>query len=447
MDNTSRRLHPKTCSWTEVWNRPFESAYNVLQKYAWANCAGSRQIARDLFGRAHDTATSTARELLQGTWMRQTKPTLPAGMVLGGVAGALNLSWMKLLAGNEALRFCPECLVEGYHTLIFQIKALKCCPMHGIPLTSNCSHCGKGTPPLSLWAPSFERPFCCRHCSQPLARTLSPPRWSATSEQCQVIESALQPIVKWLALLREFAVNGQSVPLPQLSIAGAFEGEDEAVVAFSIARELLPIQMPESAFETSKRPLQIVKLSTSLDSAFNLDARSYWQATTRLYREVKREVFAQVALKHRDCLAEARNGVWTQYDFGRWMTHQYAGLCPVAAGYYRWLRGSLMRLHELRKNLGRQCFDRFPFHDEAIKLKMHADVCSCFASASVCEELYRRKIDGCENAALFTRFVVQCASGATENESHLEVRHQGGNAEEIHLVLGNTQDLTRVDHG
>ncbi|GAB2519433.1 hypothetical protein [Lysobacter humi (ex Lee et al. 2017)] len=48
----------------------------------------------------------------------------------------------SLLATGWKFRYCPECLREGYHTLLHQLPWSHRCAWHGVALRDDCQHCG-----------------------------------------------------------------------------------------------------------------------------------------------------------------------------------------------------------------------------------------------------------------------------------------------------------------
>ncbi len=41
------------------------------------------------------------------------------------------------------VRSCPECAKHGYHTTLFQLPSIECCPWHGKSLSDACARCGQ----------------------------------------------------------------------------------------------------------------------------------------------------------------------------------------------------------------------------------------------------------------------------------------------------------------
>lgn len=78
------------------------------------------------------------------------------------------LPWRELLF-EERFRYCPICLECGYHSVWHQFRKLSLCPLHDVPLISQCFYCGEVTSPLSDYKKSLHRPFACNLCKGYLA--------------------------------------------------------------------------------------------------------------------------------------------------------------------------------------------------------------------------------------------------------------------------------------
>ena len=88
----------------------------------------------------------------------------------------------RFAASDESLRYCPECISDGFHSVLCQFDAIAACPRHGIPLLDFCRSCGQPTGPLSLNSELLEVPFCCGKCHARLghAAPRSISRWVET---------------------------------------------------------------------------------------------------------------------------------------------------------------------------------------------------------------------------------------------------------------------------
>lgn len=113
----------------------------------------------------------------------------------------LGLGWMcDVLTVPEAIRrhcaWCPRCLKDSlqgrrpaYVPLLWSIKAVEVCPLHGVPLRSSCAHCGAAFPMRA----GLRHPFhSCSNCFLPLSQASSdskPADGRATLDQRAAAES------------------------------------------------------------------------------------------------------------------------------------------------------------------------------------------------------------------------------------------------------------------
>lgn len=70
----------------------------------------------------------------------------------------------------DPLRFCPTCLVQGYHSHLFQLPWWMRCPVHDVDLRSACLHCGGTLTGLRARA-APGRALHCSGCSRSLVNT------------------------------------------------------------------------------------------------------------------------------------------------------------------------------------------------------------------------------------------------------------------------------------
>ena len=101
---------------------------------------------------------------------------------------------------SSGLRWCPECLAGGYHSVLFSVRLLKDCPIHGCRLLDACP-CGR---PLAsrLSAVLLARGGACE-CGNFTLLTQATCRRPTMPPQDA---AALQPVVDWLERLSHVGV-------------------------------------------------------------------------------------------------------------------------------------------------------------------------------------------------------------------------------------------------
>jgi hypothetical protein len=78
----------------------------------------------------------------------------------------------QAVAMSDALRACWQCMSLGFHSILFQHFALRCCPLHGGPLSTGCPHCGANCTPT--FRSVSGQAFSCPQCGQLWLRTSKP---------------------------------------------------------------------------------------------------------------------------------------------------------------------------------------------------------------------------------------------------------------------------------
>ena len=376
----------QTQIWSDQISLPYESAFGRLQKFAWANVMDARQIGQDIFLKRALPARPESWELFWGSWIN-APAEFPDGLTLNdGLAGPPAQNWMSLLCRTDILRFCPRCLEDGFHSLYHQIEGLEMCPRHFEPLRLTCAHC-QATVPLSLCKASFAGPFCCPKCQRPLGELLDPRRWKASSELVSSIAQAFKPIEAWLSKLHEFQVDAGTAPLAQLSMAGEFADELDTVVSCSIANHFAPVPLPSRLWRKSRRPLQFQELAVLAEQA-QVHSLKVHGIEMDTFKKVGDEVKKTILQGHEECLDHARSGIWLREDFGREVTQQDGGLCPVAAGYARWRARTWVQADKDRR-FYRKMRESVELPPEFVPQKLLAQFYSSVATAYVYELLYR----------------------------------------------------------
>jgi len=89
------------------------------------------------------------------------------------------------------LRYCPECILKGYHSALYQMLWLFECPIHKVPLLSSCPNCGNPIE-TSLLNKNLTTPYGC-HCKHVLWPDRDSPRWQGalSHQQFEVLNDVV----------------------------------------------------------------------------------------------------------------------------------------------------------------------------------------------------------------------------------------------------------------
>lgn len=96
------------------------------------------------------------------------------------------------------IRFCGECLMLGYHTVIFQLRFVSRCPLHHCELIRGCPRCGAHIS-SELTKDCFNAPFACPKCRFPWTTgelSVDPPPIDCCRSVKELIEWCSK-IAKW----------------------------------------------------------------------------------------------------------------------------------------------------------------------------------------------------------------------------------------------------------
>jgi hypothetical protein len=118
----------------------------------------------------------------------------------------------------EYLRFCRDCLKQGFHSTIFQILLFEKCPIHHKDLKASCPNCNNQIP-YRLNVNAFKRPYSCPQCRLLFSRSLL----TLTNKKMgkfEAREASLRPISVWL--LRRLSANTVDKVLPQQNVKNIF---------------------------------------------------------------------------------------------------------------------------------------------------------------------------------------------------------------------------------
>lgn len=330
-------------AWSPAWILPFESAFNWLQKYAWANVVTGQVLLRDVLGKKHIQRTSAAYDLLAGRWSHTMELNLPRGLNLtDGFVSHLGEHWPERFARGANFRFCPTCLEDGYHSLFHQFDAISRCPIHGDALRVRCSRCDVATPAVSLNYESFERPFTCTGCDRALANSFDPRRWLHTAAIKEGIRRAMQPLAVWLQTLERDIGDGfteNAPPLDPLGLLSDAPSESTAAAWFEIGTRIVPCPLPAEFLDLPQRPIQLRRIDLrKLPEPLQPPAGQEEADSKRsIVKSVRRYLKHAFLSGHEQCIREAFYGMTVERFHYQRELHQTPGLCPLAATYVRWV--------------------------------------------------------------------------------------------------------------
>lgn len=120
------------------WLDPFESIVSILWKLARMNRLSGQAITMQLAKSDIDPYEGVAARRSEIDLCRLH---LTLGLPLKLMRDSVLPDGLQA-AGGPHFRYCRKCLCRGYHSVVHQVGANKCCPVHGNMLEIACHTCG-----------------------------------------------------------------------------------------------------------------------------------------------------------------------------------------------------------------------------------------------------------------------------------------------------------------
>jgi hypothetical protein len=160
-------------SWSPHAVVQYESLWSILHKFTHLNAIEPSDVYRLLDKKNCRKMTHADRDLLSsfGRISREKLKTelgLPNRVIKYSV-----LDPYRIQSGqfndhinqheSEVFRYCPQCLLEGFHTPLFQLTHVRMCPNHELPLKTECPNCQV---PIAKQPARFllKSPYQCNNC-------------------------------------------------------------------------------------------------------------------------------------------------------------------------------------------------------------------------------------------------------------------------------------------
>jgi hypothetical protein len=123
---------------------PTESLWCIGSKICWANNLSEMSLRRIVCARSKH---SNVNSLLTGSgfqWEVFSSVTeIPIPLLIGGTGLAVLDDARSILnVGYSYLRFCPQCIKNGFHSILWQFPIYSHCSVHRCALQKRCPTCG-----------------------------------------------------------------------------------------------------------------------------------------------------------------------------------------------------------------------------------------------------------------------------------------------------------------
>lgn len=141
------------------WLDPDESIVSIMWKFGRMNALPGHALVAQLAKHTADpyAGIDATREAVDIRRLRETL-RLP----LKVLRAALLPRSLRIVA-SPYFRYCPKCIMRGYHPAVHQLEVVQLCPLHGLWLSVECQYC-EYRAPYRLEARLLDAPFRCANC-------------------------------------------------------------------------------------------------------------------------------------------------------------------------------------------------------------------------------------------------------------------------------------------
>lgn len=144
-----------------------ESPWCRVSKFALLNGLGGPELSRALqtFREADDDDQDLIKLVGEDmTWLVSAPNRLVRS---ANNAGRPFNAAHDFMLCRHTVRYCPECIRVGFHSLLFQAFGVRSCPYHGCVLMDACAKCGERMPSFDSVRKKTFAPLHCAACRTP----------------------------------------------------------------------------------------------------------------------------------------------------------------------------------------------------------------------------------------------------------------------------------------
>lgn len=355
--------HKLTSNWRSSTCSLYESNWSKCHKFAYLNRVGATEIKQSLCVdewklRPQNWGRKSSQLLNQGHFNTQKLlyafDTSEEQLKFGWIEPYYLANTLKDNIAALDLRYCPECIKNGYHSPLYQMLWLVKCPIHHEPLIQNCPACGKSLS-LSLANENFQTPYGCR-CKYVLWPNRDNSIWNKEFTIAQ--EKSIGNIVNWL---HEIKKERQSKYFSCGFMMGPYVDRQpdwyhpRPIESYMHWSELISLKdnekllfKRENCLEQSHN-IQYVKHIKSYShyniadphlgalERYNLildterKLKDYTSLYQPIYKSIRRYLFKTFMYKHLICKKLTKKGAMFNINISNMK------ICPLAYAYIKWL--------------------------------------------------------------------------------------------------------------
>ncbi len=335
-------------TWHPFDPAPYESGWSIFSKLLALNFCKPADLGRQI--RWHGWAASRRLDFRDSSWIDFNRFSRLIGVtpnrLRAGFLDQLGFPQFTYRYGAPGIRFCPECLKYGYHSILFELALIKECPIHKKPLEKGCPTCCTTVEISGLVREQSPRELdsgvihdCawradtyvskCGHIYFDPERVLGIGRFDFN--QRRDMGRACEEFIRWWikAFTSTKTAPGLTARLAQMS----FKDNDERSLSLSmdIARKLAG----ECPWPTSVKPSPVSWISLNR-SLTNVDEGSisieFESDLGKIYRSVRRHLFKKyIRPSHLGCWREM-----AAYEFEMARSISSRSVCFMVLAYMSW---------------------------------------------------------------------------------------------------------------
>jgi len=359
------RAESEQWSWRPAWHVCGESVCTLFWKFAQLNQMTAKELAQLIANRTSgrrtaicikpdvDLRDASVFDLdVIGQILRTNRATIRQSFLFEVLPGSV-------LRSHERLRWCVQCMEQGFHSPLFQMRQTRTCPLHAQPLLDCCPQCRREIP-YRLSTPFLAKPFHCPHCGYDFAPMMASERprilqlsheeasqitlllkfyKRADVESVSVSDAAHLFITAQKARVFHVDLNESDVQSHYASfmaqaladlVPGQLELEGDLCakpVTCSVRGYLHHIGYEDS----SECDEQENRINPEENDVAESTSQQFMAILENTYRGIRRHLWRRVFMDHRSCIVSAafclRNDMHSKST---------CGFCPHALAFIRW---------------------------------------------------------------------------------------------------------------
>jgi len=329
--------------WRENWVSQAESIYSLLQKFAFLNALGARQIGAEVLSEPLRSVIQVKQVSVELTNVASFDWSRLGHLFRIDTAALANAflahPHVDQSTVSRQLRYCPRCLQGGFHAAIFQLQFVLECPIHDLPLLAACARCGKDIA-YTFNSANFRHPYHCPHCRQPLATgsegtRLGPSMIMGAADRIllgRVAESTIRKatlIAPVANQYRELSFFMQGVDVRPDRYKDeywrAFARFSDEVISLIDGRLSVEQHITEASYEQPAKPSR-----TPNGDAWMRWDQSLWSIVP-IYKAIRRRLWRRLMVGHRRCVVGTARAIWW-----RILGESTGPLCTDAFAFLLW---------------------------------------------------------------------------------------------------------------